>query len=269
MATNSQGSRAAREAAAAARSAAKMEQKQRERKIQIIGGIAVLVVVAVLVVIGVNAAKKNAGGVDGNAALPKGVTSDTYGVKVGPAWTLANSANIPQLEIWEDFQCPACKNMEDSSGSTIASLADAGKVRVLYRPTIFLDTNLSGDNTANGNPHSSLTATMAFGCAVDADKAQEFHATVFANQPAEGKGYSINALNGFAQDAGISGSKFSTFSNCLSASKYEGWVQNSYAKFNAAGVTSTPTALLNGKALDNTVLYDPKALTQAIKDATK
>lgn len=269
MATNNQGSRAAREAAAAARSAAKAEQKKRERKIQIIGGAAVLVIVAVLVVIGVNAAKKNAGGVDGNAALPKGVSSDTYGVKVGKAWDLANAESIPQLEIWEDFQCPACKNMEDSSGPTISSLADAGKLRVLYRPTIFLDTNLAGDNSANGNPNSSLTSTMALGCAVDAGKAQEYHATVFANQPEEGKGYSISDLNRFAELSGVTGEKLATFNDCLTSSKYEGWVQNSYAKFNAAGVTSTPTGLLNGKALDNNVLYDPKALAQAIQDATK
>lgn len=269
MATNNQGSRAAREAAAAARSQAKAEQKQRERKIQLIGGVAVLIVVAVLVIIGVKAASKNAGGIDGNAALPKGVSSDTYGVKVGTAWTSANANSIPKLEIWEDFQCPACKFMEDQSGATIAKLANTGKLRVEYRPTIFLDTNLLADNTANGNPNSSLLATIAFGCAVDAGKAQQFHATVFANQPEEGKGYSAGILNNFAEKSGITGERLFAFNDCLTAKKYEGWVNNSYVKFNAAGVTSTPTGLLNGKALDNKVLTDPKALTKAIQGATK
>jgi len=269
MATNNQGSRAAREAAAAARNQAKAEQKNRERKIQIIGGVVVLLVVAVLVVIGVKAASKNAGGVDANAALPAGVTTDTYGVKVGSAWTQPKADSIPKLELWEDFQCPACKNLEKSSGEAISSLAEAGKLRVEYRPTIFLDANLQGQNSANGNPDSSLEATMAFGCAVDAGKAAEFHQIVFANQPEEGKGYSTRDLEGFAQSAGILGAKFTTFSNCLAAKKYNGWVQNSYIKFNAAGVTSTPTGILNGKTVDNTVLYDPKALTKAIQDATK
>ena len=269
MATNNQGSRAAREAAATARSQAKAEQKARERKIQIIGGTVVLIVVAVLVVIGVNAAKKNAGGIDGSAALPKGVTTDTYGVKVGSAWNSVKADSIPKLELWEDFQCPACKFAEEKSGSTIAKLAKAGKIRVEYRPTIFLDANLVAENTAAGNPDSSLLATMAFGCAVDAGKAEEFHATVFANQPEEGKGYSEGVLNNFAQDSGISGQKLFTFNDCLASKKYNGWVQNSYVKFNAAGVTSTPTGILNGKALDNKVLTDPKALTKAIQDATK
>ena len=269
MATNNQRSRAAREAAAAARSSAKAEQQKRERKIQIIGGAVVLIVVAALVIVGVNAAKKNAGGIDGSAALPKGVTSDTFGVKVGTAWKSPKADSIPKLELWEDFQCPACKFAEEKSGSTIAKLAQAGKLRVEYRPTIFLDANLVAENTAAGNPDSSLLATMAFGCAADAGKAQEFHATVFANQPAEGKGYNQGVLNNYAQDSGISGQKLFTFNDCLSSKKYNGWVQNSYVKFNAAGVTSTPTGILNGKALDNSVLTDPKALTKAIKAATK
>lgn len=269
MATNNQGSRAAREAAAAARSQAKAEQKKRERKIQIIGGTVVLLIVSALIVVGVNASKKNAGGLDGNAALPKGVSSDTFGVKVGTAWKLANADSIPKIELWEDFQCPACKFAEEKSGSTLASLAKAGKIRLEYRPTTFLDENLLSDNTSNGNPNSSLAATMAFGCAVDAGKAQQYHSTVFANQPQEGKGFSTGDLSNFAEKSGISGQKLFAFNDCLTSKKYKGWADNSYAKFRAAGITSTPTAVLNGEALDNQVLTDPKALAQAIQDATK
>jgi len=269
MATNNQGSRAAREAAAAARLQAKAQQNKRERTIQIIGGAVVLTVVAVLVFIGVKAANKTAGGIDTAAVLPKGVASDTYGVKVGTAWKLPNAKSIPKLEIWEDFQCPACKYMEDQSGSAIAMLAKAGKLRVEYRPTIFLDENLVAENTAAGNPKSSLLATMAYGCAVDAGKDQEFHKTVFANQPQEGKGYSAGVLNNYAQTSGITGQKLFAFNDCLSSKKYEGWAKNSYAKFREAGVTSTPAGILNGKALDNKVLTDPKALIKAVQGATK
>ena len=269
MATKNQGTKAARDAAAAAKAQAKAEQKKRERKIQLIGAIAVLVIVGALIAIGIQSAGKNAGGIDSNAAKPKGVSSDTYGVQVGKAWTAPNADSIPKLQIWEDFQCPACKNMEESSGSTITALAKTGKLRLEYRPTIFLDANLTSQNTANGNPNSSQLATSALGCAADADKAMEYHSTVFANQPEEGKGYSNSDLIRFAQFAGISGSKLETFTGCLTGGKYDGWVKNSYAKFNADGITSTPTGILNGKALDNTVLYDPKKLSKAIADAAK
>lgn len=270
MATKNQGTKAARDAAAAARAQAKAEQKKRERKVQLIGGVAVVAIVGALIAIGVNSASKNAGGINSSAAKPKGVSSDTYGLQVGNGWNSISASSIPKLQLWEDFQCPACKNMEDSSGSTIAALAEAGKIRLEYRPTIFLDANLMSENTSSGNPNSSLTATMALGCAADADKAMEFHKTIFANQPKnEGDGYSIADLTQFAQLSGLSDSQLATFSDCLSSKKYEGWVKNSYAKFNSDGITSTPTGILNGKALDNTVLYDPKKLTKAIADATK
>jgi protein-disulfide isomerase len=265
MATNNQGSRAAREAAAAARAQAKAQTQKRERTIQLIGGLAVLVVVAVLVVIAITKKPPTTS----IGALPTGVTKDTLGVQVGTAWSASNASSIPKLQIWEDFQCPACKNLEDANGANILSLANSGKVRLEWRPTIFLDTNLQGQNSAAGNPNSSALATMAFGCAVDAGKAEQFHTTLFAHQPQEGNGYSASDLTKYAGMSGINGKAMDTFNNCLSSKKYNGWVQNSFKAFNDAGVTSTPTGVLNGKTLDPKILYTPAELTKAIASATK
>ena len=268
MATNNQGSKSAREAAAAARAKAKAEQKARDRKVALIGTVVVVAVVAVLGVIGY-VSVKNQNAIP-SGPLPKGVTADTYGVKIGSAWKSANADSIPKLELWEDFQCPACGQMEQNSGATILGLADQGKLRLEWRPTIFLDDNLSEKNAAAGNPKSSLTATIALGCAVDAGKGERYHSAVFKRQPAqEGTGYSIQDLTGAAMEVGISGEALTTFSNCLTSNKYESWAKNSYKKFNESGVTSTPTGVLNGKELDQQVLFDPAALSQAISDAAK
>ena len=44
----------------------------------------------------------------------------------------------PVLDIFEDFQCPACKALEETSGATIKNLAAEGKAKVVYHPiTIF------------------------------------------------------------------------------------------------------------------------------------
>ena len=156
--------------------------------------------------------------------------------------------------------------MEDASGSLIEKLATEGKIRLEYRPTIFLDENLKAQNTAAGNPNSSLYASMAFGCAVDAGKALEFHRTIFQAQPlTEGKGYSLGDLTAIAGIAGISDS--AAFTDCLSSKKYEGWVNNSYDMFSKEGVSSTPTGFLNGVELTPDVLHDPVALQKAIDDA--
>ena len=208
--------------------------------------------------------------VPSDAALPTGVTSDTYGVKVGSAWTAPDADKIPVLQLWEDFQCPACARFEEASGAAIQGLIDAGKVRVEYRPTIFLDKNLLSSNTAAGNPNSSQRATMAFGCAVDAGAAEKFHLGIFAAQPAEeGSGFSNDTLISVAEASGITGAELDTFTECLTSEKYAGWVANSYAAFDSEGVSSTPTGLLDGTELSGDVLFDPAQLTAAIEAATK
>jgi protein-disulfide isomerase len=156
MSSDNQSAKAAKEAAANARAeAAKLEQG-RQRKIRLIGGAVVVLVMAGLIAIPLVSGKNKGPATDGNASLPAGVTSKTYGVQVGPAWTATNADSIPKLQIWEDFQCPACGQFEKSSGAALKALIDAGQVRVEYRPTIFLDSNLSAENTAAGNPKSSM-----------------------------------------------------------------------------------------------------------------
>ena len=115
------------------------------------------------------------------AAVPRGVDPNTFAVPVSS--NAAASTTAPQLEIWEDFQCPSCKLTEDANGTHIVDLAKGGTVNVLWRPTTFLDDNLSND--------ASLRATAAWGCAIDAGKAVEYHGAVFAAQPTtEGDGFS-------------------------------------------------------------------------------
>ena len=259
--------KAAKAAAAAARNAAATVEQKRQRKIRLIGGTVVVLIMGALIAIPV--ISNTDAVIPANAALPPGVTSDTYGVKVGPAWDAPDADNIPILQIWEDFQCPACGSFEAASGVILQGLIDAGKVRVEYRPTIFLDRNLIAQNTAAGNANSSQRATLGFGCAVDAGAEVDYHAQLFANQPQEGAGFTNDALIGFAETAGITGDALTTFTDCLTSEKYAGWVANSYSAFDSEGVSSTPTGILNGTALTNSVLFDPAQLTAAIEAATK
>jgi hypothetical protein len=267
MSEENMSAKAAKAAAVAARQEAAAIEQKRQRKIRIIGGVVVVAVMAALIAIPVLTNKDAV--IPSDAALPKGVTSDTFGVKVGSAWTAPDADKIPVLQLWEDFQCPACGQFEAASGAALEGLIDAGKVRVEFRPTIFLDKNLISSNTAAGNPNSSKRATMAFGCAADADAAKKYHAGVFASQPAEeGTGFSTDTLISIAESSGITGDALTTFTDCLSSEKYAGWVANSYAAFDSEGVSSTPTGLLNGTELTSEVLFDPAQLTAAIEAAT-
>ena len=119
-----------RDRAAAARDEAHAGERRRERTVRIVGAVTVLIVVVGIIGIAVVARNSQSSDavtasatVDPNAALPAGVlpTDDAhaYGVPYGTA-----ASDAPVLEIWEDFQCPACGAVEQANGDGIAALAE-------------------------------------------------------------------------------------------------------------------------------------------------
>jgi protein-disulfide isomerase len=274
---NQASQKTAKQLAAQARAESEAQERRRERLIRIIGIVAVTVVVGGLLAIGFFAGRGNSGDdaafpppqPDPNAALPQGVTNDTYGVKYGAGWTSAEEAKLPTLEIWEDFQCPICKTIEDASGAQLQELADQGRVKLMYRPAIFLDENpvVRPDNIANGNPNSSARATSAWGCAIDQGKAGEYHSAIFAAQPAdEGVGYSDQTLIDLGTQVGVADQ--AAFTTCVQQGTYLGWAANSNQAFSESGAKGTPAAYLNGVELDNAQLADIATMEKLIADAT-
>ncbi|HMM94523.1 MAG: thioredoxin domain-containing protein [Micrococcales bacterium] len=221
----------------------------------------VVVVAIVAVVAGViwSETSKKSAVVGSGKELPPGVTALGAGY---PAFSdVTPVAGAPTLDLYEDFQCPACKSFEDQFGQTVEDLAKAGKVKLVYHVKNFLDDNL-------GNTWSTQAANAAF-CAADAGKFQEFHDQAYANQPTEGAGFTDAQLKQFAQAAGISGAALTTWQQCYDAGKYVTYVQSVEDSSARQGVTGTPTLKLNGTQLGNAELASPDALTKAIQDATK
>lgn len=259
-----------------ARAESEAAERRRERTIRIVGGLVVLLVVGGLLAVGFFAGRDGGAASSANpaptpdpsAASPTGV-GENFGVPYGAGWTSADEAKLPTLEIWEDFQCPACKQVEAASGAQVQALADAGKVKLLYRPATFLDGGLAADNAANGNPNSSARATSAWGCAVDAGKTGEFHSAVFDIQPAdEGVGFSDQQLIELGTTVGIPDADLATYTKCVQEGTYLSWAANSNQAFTDAGVGGTPTAYLNGVELNGSDLADIEGLTQKIDAAT-
>ena len=254
--------------AEAARNAANAGEKKRERITRIVG--ALVVVVVVLGIIGIAVVARNSssdasGGTstasaDPNAPAPAGTfpTDDTYAYGV----PLNATPNVPVVEIWEDFQCPACQMLEKANGKGIEQLAEEGKIQLIWRPTTFLDRNLQND--------SSVRAVAAWGCAVDAGKTKEYHDAVFANAPAtEGDGFTDVQLLGFAAASGITGAELETFTSCMDAGTYQPWALNSTQVFYDANIPGTPLVKINGTEIDSSIAADPAKSEQAVADATK
>lgn len=259
-------SKSTREKAAAARAEQMAAEQRRERTVRIVGAIGVIVVVALIIGLAVivprlsgdNNDSGNLPGPDPAAPVPTGVYGSDgaypYGVPFG-------SATAPVLQLWEDFQCPACGALEATNGSGIESLAEAGDMQLVWRPTAFLDNNLG--NTA------SAQAINAWGCAIDAGKTAEYHNAIFANQPeTEGDGWTTEQFVSLAEGVGITGTPLTEFNDCLTSGRYLPWAANSTQEFYNANIQGTPTGILDDSVVETATLADQTALEQLVKGAT-
>ena len=257
-----------RDRAAAAREAAAASEKKRERIVRLVGALTVLVVVVGIIGVAVIARNQSSDGStasgtstppDPSAPAPSGVLSaddpQAYGVPYGTA------TDVPVLEIWEDFQCPACGAVETANGDGIAGLAESGKVKLVWRPTTFLDRSLGTD--------ASERAVAAWGCAIDLGKSREFHDAVYANQPeVEGTGWTDEELIAFGGQVGITGADLETFTTCVNDGTYRAWAANSTQVFYDSNLPGTPFAKLNGVEIPTEVLVDQVALEKLVSDAS-
>ncbi|HEX5017160.1 MAG TPA: thioredoxin domain-containing protein [Actinomycetes bacterium] len=239
--------RAARERLAEQRAAQQRADRRRRSS-----GIAIAVIVG-LVVVGIIGYAWWASNNDGpdDAALPALVQESGGGVVIGDGPV--------DVTLWEDFQCPNCKDFEAENGAMLDRLVTDGDITLTIHPLSFLDSSLGND--------SSVQAANAFGCAADAgeEPALAFHQTVYANQPPENPGtpaWSTDDLVGWGQDVGISDD---SWESCVNDVTYEGWVTQVQASMTNEGITGTPTAFVNGEK----VQLGSETLESAINDALK
>ena len=224
-------------------------------------------VVAVLVVVGVvvaillgsgGTATPGGSATTASSALPAGATGPGGGIVVNPGKARAGT---PTLDLYEDFQCPICGQLEKLFGPQIRSMAAAGEVKLVTHTMSFLDDNLKND--------SSLRAASAAACAADAGRFGQYHDAVFAGQPAkEGQGYTDAQLQTFATQAGITGSALTTWQQCVKSGQHTAYAQAVQTQSEKDGVFATPTLKLNGTVLDLQKLT-PDYLTAQVKAATK
>jgi protein-disulfide isomerase len=142
------------------------------------------------------------------------------------------------LGLFEDFLCPACRNLETSFGHTINALIDTGAVAADYHMVAILD--------RQQNQHYSSRAAAAGYCVADQsiDAFRRFHASLFSPQvqPAEdASGFPDNAaLIAMARQAGADGD----VADCINSGRYAQPVRDLAA---AANIRSTPTIRINGE----------------------
>ncbi|WP_265447459.1 DsbA family protein [Flexivirga meconopsidis] len=225
--------------------------------------VAVILVIGVVAAVFVTQANKSS---SYSGGVPKGGTSDATGLRAYPDVKL--KAGAPTVDLYEDFQCPVCNQLEKSNGEQILAKAKSGDIKLVWHLMTFLQDNLQ-------NAPASAIAANGLYCAADAGKAAEYHKANFAGQPTkEGAGYSVADIKKFGKEAGITGGALDTFNKCVDDDKYKDYVAKTAENAGKDDVTSTPTVKFNGKAVSNTsqeynqLLQQPGSFDAILKQKT-
>ncbi|WP_433255811.1 thioredoxin domain-containing protein [Streptosporangium sp. CA-135522] len=168
----------------------------------------------------------------------------------------------PVLDVYEDFQCPACKALEETSGATIKNLAAEGKAKVVYHPiTIFPQEMNKGVTRGN-----SVRAGAASRCVPGGAPWSKYHDRLFKGQPSETvEGFKIGDLVAWGKDAGVTDPGFE---KCVTdQQKAATHIAYSTKVLESAKLQGTPTLKLNGTEVSNDVAFKPGDLRKAVLDA--
>jgi protein-disulfide isomerase/uncharacterized membrane protein YphA (DoxX/SURF4 family) len=217
----------------AAVAAAETELRYKQRYVA--AGTAVLLVLVTLIGAGVQSGRASIDSDTGTANA-----SAATGVRVG------NQQAPVLVDVYEDFQCPICNDLEQSGLATdLAAKIKATNIRVNYHVMSFLD------SLSNGNEYSSRAANAGY-CASDQspEAFAKFHDILFGktsgknNQPAEGsKGKPDSQLTAWGKEAGITSAAFST---CVTSNQHKDLVAAVTEEASKRGVNGTPSIFVAG-----------------------
>jgi len=162
---------------------------------------------------------------------------------VGQMRHFEGEENAPVTIIeFSDFQCPFCGKFEAETVSQIEkNYVETGKVRFGYWHFAFLG-------------QESLDAAEASECAADQDAFWQYHDLLFKSQNGENKGaFAKDKLKEFAASLKLD---TQAFNDCLDTGKYTQLVQQLTGTAQSIGVRSTPSFVVNGRAIIGAQSYD-------------
>ncbi|MEG9225176.1 DsbA family protein [Aeromicrobium sp. Sec7.5] len=235
------------ERAARAEQMRKEREKAAKRQRSVITGAIVAVVIVLVAVAGYGISTINSDNAP-EAFSIEYTAADAAGSDAG-ADTPADYEPVV-VEIYEDFQCPACQALEQVYGQQLETLVASGDITMEYHPFSFLDER-------GGSPNEySKRATNAAICVFeeyDAAAYKTFHDYLYANQPSEGSpGPEDEELVAAAETLGFTG-----IESCVTDHTYFDRIQKAKEAGGERGVTGTPTIYIGDeKVEDNGTLIE-------------
>lgn len=156
--------------------------------------------------------------------------------------TLGRADAPVTLEVWSDYQCPACGQFAELvEPALIRDYVTTGTLRIIDHDAAFQGAR------AGGSYDESVEAGAAARCAAEQDLYWPFHDWLFANQVGENQGaFRDERLRAIATGAGLD---VAAWDACRSTGEQQAAVRAETQEGVSKGVNATPTMFINGQAI--------------------
>ncbi|MGE5763503.1 MAG: DsbA family protein [Mycobacterium leprae] len=148
---------------------------------------------------------------------------------------VVGAASAPvHVEVFEDFQCPACKAFEAGAAPVLRDVATRGTARVSYYVLSFIGPE-------------SVRAANAAACAADVSPAKfaDLHDRLYAQQPPERTGgFTTSDLVAAGRAVGLG----DDYAGCVREERFRDWV-DTVNREQGPRIKGTPTVFLDGREL--------------------
>lgn len=151
--------------------------------------------------------------------------------------TIGDPSAPAKIEVFEDFQCPACAQYSaEIEPLVLENLVATGKAYYVFHNFAFIDSN-STTKESRGAANAGL-------CANEQGLFWEYHDLLFANWNGENQGaFSNENLLKFATSLELDQNEFEA---CVKENRYAAEVQDSLDLGTSMGVNGTPSVFVNG-----------------------
>jgi len=200
---------------------------------------AAAVVVALVVILFVRPATRE-------SAAELTIPPTTYSHDLVDGEVLGSAAAPVMIEVFSDFQCPACRMFITEQLPRL--LTD------FVRPGVLRIESKDIDVLGQGQSDESLELGAGARCAAEQDRYWQFHDVVFWNQGRENRGDHDAAF--IARVADQATLDRTSWEACLARADVRQAIRDQTASARAAGISSTPTLRVNGQVSVGVPDYD-------------
>jgi protein-disulfide isomerase len=177
------------------------------------------------------------------------VPATSYSAELTDGETLGSSSAPVVLQLYSDFQCPACKVfVTQQLPSLVNEFVKPGILRIEARDLDFL---------GSGRPNESQELAAGAACAAEQDRYWQFHDYVFWNQLRENQGdYTSGFITRIADASGVDRTAWDA---CFAREDVRPPIVARTSAATADGISSTPTLVVNGQRMVGVPKYDDLA----------